>query len=276
MTIDDPPPITTASTLAATTEAATVMASCINRLPEFWPDESEVWFARIEALFSIHGITRDETKFDYVLAHASQDLVPYITSVIKEELPEGTSKYAKIKERVTQAFSTSEESKLRKLFKGQMLGDKKPSQFLTIMRNAASGQCNTTVLKSLFMEHMPESVRTILSVSQVTDLDNLALIADKIVENQSPAFIGAVNTTKDNTVSELQAAVKSLTDKVDKLLISNKNRSRSKSRNNSNYQNNQNSEKSGKSNLCFYHERFGINARKCVPPCQWINPAPEN
>ena len=43
-----------------------------------------------------------------------------------------------------------------------------------------------TVLKSLVLEHLPDSIRTILAVSDSKDLDNLALLADKIYENQTP------------------------------------------------------------------------------------------
>ena len=149
--------------------AAVIAAAHINKLPEFWPDDPTLWFEQIEALFEINGITVDKTKFSYILAYESR--------------------YEKFKTRVIQGFSTSEEAKLRKLFKGQNLGDQKPSQFLVVLRNNASGQCNNTILKSLFLEHLPESVRSILAVSDSNDLYKLALMADKIMENQAPSMM---------------------------------------------------------------------------------------
>ena len=35
-----------------------------------------------------------------MLAHASQDLVPYVTSVLKEEIPTGKTQYEVFKEQV--------------------------------------------------------------------------------------------------------------------------------------------------------------------------------
>lgn len=50
---------------------AEVNAARINKLPVFFPDSPKTWFTQIEALFSINNITKDETKFNYVVAHAS-------------------------------------------------------------------------------------------------------------------------------------------------------------------------------------------------------------
>jgi len=133
------------------------------------------------------------------------------------------TKYKKFKKRVTQGFATSEEAKLRSLFKGQSLGEQKPSQFLISLRNNASGQCNDTVLKSLFLEHLPDSIRTILAVSDSKDLDNLALLADKIYDYYYAVKM-ADNGNKQ--LAELNKTVAQLTEQVKKLsfIVQNQNR----------------------------------------------------
>ena len=252
-----------------------INAARINKFPPFWPEDPEIWFAQIEALFNIHNITTDNTKFDYVLAHSTAELFPYVTTLIKEELPAGETKFKKFKERVIQSFSTSAEVKLRKLFKGQDLGGKKPTQFLVLLKNNSGGQCNDTVLKSLFLEHLPENVRSILAVSNTTDLDNLALLADKIMENQSaPMMVNAVKCTKED--SELSTLVKQLSAQVQRLTTQVNNRSRSQSRNrydnkNSNSNNNTSTDANVSTGrrLCYYHKRFKTLARVCKPPCDW-------
>ena len=55
-----------------------------------------------------------------------------------------------------------------------------------LLKNAAAGQCKDKALKSLFMENLPDNVRSILSVCETEDVNKLAVIADKVFENQTP------------------------------------------------------------------------------------------
>ena len=46
--------------------AATVNATAV-KLPSFWSGNPEVWFKQVESVFSTRTITRQQTKFDYVI-----------------------------------------------------------------------------------------------------------------------------------------------------------------------------------------------------------------
>ena len=76
-----------------------INAARINKLPLFWPEDPEIWFAQIEALFNIHNdhnITIDKKKLDYVLSHSSAELFPYVATLIKEEVSADEVKLKKI------------------------------------------------------------------------------------------------------------------------------------------------------------------------------------
>lgn len=74
---------------------------------------------------------------------------------------------------------------MRQLLKGQALGEQKPSHLLNHMRQLNGGQCSSTVLKSLFIEQLPETQRDVLIAINEPDLQKLAEIADKIAEMSS-------------------------------------------------------------------------------------------
>lgn len=38
------------------------------RVPPFWPEKPKLWFCQLECQFNLNGITRDSTKFWYVVS----------------------------------------------------------------------------------------------------------------------------------------------------------------------------------------------------------------
>lgn len=249
--------------------------SRIAKLPPFWKHEPAVWFFQVEAAFGIARISTDETKYQYLLANLDPTVLPFVTDIIRNPPAEG--KYEAIKTRILVAFSKSAESKLRKLLKGELLGEQKPTHYLQHMRNLSSGQCDDTLLKSMFLEQLPQQVSAILSASSETDLNKLAMLADKIMDLQRPAHVNAVSNSLEDFQQELLKRVEALSARFDKFTGGNsqrsrsqqRGRSRSKSNNNSNKGNNNNSNDDSK--MCYYHRRFGTEARKCNRPCAWVS-----
>lgn len=119
-----------------------VAASSIHKLPPFWKENPKLWFMQVEFIFSISGISRDDTKFQYVIANMDSNFLPHVSDILESLPSDGTSKYQAIKDRLIGTFSESQESKLRRLLKSDQLGDQKPTHFIQIMRNLASGQLN--------------------------------------------------------------------------------------------------------------------------------------
>ncbi|XP_011636560.1 uncharacterized protein LOC105426858 [Pogonomyrmex barbatus] len=87
--------------------------------------------------------------------NADTAILPHIKDLIMN--PPSNNKYDALKERVLNIFSVSQNVKLRQLLKGQVLGDKKPSHFLLELKNLAGDQVTDSILKTLFMEQLPEN-----------------------------------------------------------------------------------------------------------------------
>lgn len=244
-----------------------IAASSVHKLPPFWKENPKLWFLQIESIFAISGITRDETKFQYIIANIDSNFLPHVSDILETPPSDGTSKYQAIKDRLIGSFSESQESKLRRLLKSQQLGDQKPSHFLQVMRNLASGQLNDTLLKTLFLEQLPEDVRSILVISQVNDISSLALQADKIMSLRSQQVF-SVNSSADTDISLIFQKIDAIEKK-----FNNFSRSRSSERNHNNNASysgkSRNRSKSRNKDWCWYHNRFADKATKCVSPCSF-------
>ena len=133
-----------------------------------------------------------------------------------------------------------------------------------------SGINDGSFFRELFLLRLPTNVRMVLaSTNDSVLLDELAQLADKIVEVAAPHTVSVVHgqsTSYDDELDKLKSEVAELR-KLIKLLPqqrSNCPRSPSPARTNSN------------PNVCWYHEKFGSSACKCKPPCRYSANTPTN
>ena len=234
-----------------------IATSSLQKLPPFWADQPRLWFIQIESIFSLSRITRDETKYSQVIANFEPSYLKFIGDILVA--PPETGKYEAIKERLISSFEVSEESKLKKLFGGLILGDQKPSHFLRSMKALACGNnIGNNVLKTLFLDQLPDNVKSILATSNV-ELEELALQADKILEIARPQIS---SICADNAIAALTAKIDALDHK-----FNNSFRGRSRERRRS--QSKGRTEKSVGKDWCWYHRRFKSKATKCNLPCTY-------
>ena len=243
-----------------------VAASRIPKLPAFWKEEPEVWFLQVEASFQIAGVTQDTTKFQYLVAHLDQSVLFIVKDIIIS--PPSSEKYNALKKRIIDSYAVSSEIQLKKLLGGIEIGDDKPSHFLQRMKSLSGGQVNNDILRTLFLERLPDKIKTILAVCDGTDVDKLALQADKISEaiSNSTYFVSAVSTS-NNSGDELSRKLDQIMSRIESL----ESRSRSHHRTDTpaRLKSRDKSQNRKDSNLCWYHWRFANKATKCIGPCNF-------
>lgn len=233
------------------------------KIPPFWNERPEVWFFQVEAQFSIAGITSEETKFNYLVAQLEPKYVDSVWDIVT-----GTSKkkYTDAKERLLALFQDSEANRLKKLVTGIEMGDMKPSLFLQKLRTVATKDISENLLKTLWLEKLPDSMKNIILVSDA-ELSKLAEMADKIADMNPQRSICAA--TAPNL--ELMDRIAMLEQQIATLTVQHRHRraerqpSRSRSRSRSRRRFNP------KGSYCFYHFKFGDKCypEKCKQPCSY-------
>src|SRR5215468_2238762 len=87
------------------------------RLPPFWPDRPALWFAQAEAQFDLAGITRQRTKFNYVVSQLHQQHAAEVEDIITT--PPEHEPYDRLKAELGQPSPTTRPSHTRGPDRGQ-------------------------------------------------------------------------------------------------------------------------------------------------------------
>ena len=206
------------------------------KLPSFWTQQPSVWFAQTEAQFAIRKIVQEETKYYHVVAALDQETATRVMDMLST-IPESTP-YSKLKQRLLDTFDLSDYERASAILHMAPLGDQKPSQLMDRMLGLLGDKGADILFRQIFLEHLPEQVRSVLVHSKVTDNKQLAKAADSLYEANQQSASSAINK-----VSFRKNAGKS--------------------------QNGEKSDGRATPRLCYYHKKFGTKATRCVIPCTW-------
>ncbi|XP_065186171.1 uncharacterized protein LOC135816994 [Sycon ciliatum] len=220
----------TASALLAPTNAVSL------KLPPFWSKDPALWFAQVEAVFATRAITRQTTRFEYVVGALEPEVAVEVRDLILS--PPAQQCYDALKATLIRRTETSQQQRLRQLLTQEELGDRTPSQLLRRMQQLLSNApMDANLLRELFIQRLPSGIQMVLASSTATlPLAQVAEMADRIMEVSPPSVRPATvanmpasapvpATAASDDMSELRAQVAALTAAVDRL-----SRSRSSSR----------------------------------------------
>ncbi|XP_066602922.1 uncharacterized protein [Prorops nasuta] len=239
------------------------------QLPAFMCEAPDVWFVVIEAEFSAARVTSDDTKYLAVLRALDASTLRLLTDVLRN--PPEKGKYVHLKQAILNRMIESRSKQVDKLLRNLTLGDKKPSQLLREMRDLAKGDIGADILHQLWLERLPAHVRPQLLTSNHFGLDGVAELADRLLDVFSSSYAVAATSSSNSCnerrleqrLDEMQALILNCMQEIKELKLSQqtndskKFRQRPRSR----------SKTPARRKLCYYHERFGKQAKKCEEHC---------
>ena len=181
------------------------------KIPPFWPTDPQIWFAQVEAQFSTRGISSEKTKFDHIVASLAPEYAQEVWDLILS--PPSSTPYATLKAQLIQRTAASEKRRLQQLFHSEDLGDRKPTQLLRRMQQLMGEQVSTTdnsFLRELFLQRLPANVRMVLASTDTKDLQDLAHLADKVMEVAAPCVSSVRTGNSSSDIIQLRSEIADL------------------------------------------------------------------
>ena len=237
------------------------------RIPDFYVGKPRLWFIQLEAQFNLANVFDDNSKFFHVIASLPAEVASRVDFII-ENPPNNNNRYFILKEALLKAYEKSSLELCAQALTMASLGDRSPSQLMSdlmdlIPRDHKSVICPFVV--ALFVEKLPSDIRLGLNIDNIESYELLAAQADALM---------ARRLKSSNQINNVQGVNQQIQDGMEEdLEINNVNRFKKKFGKRKSedkpaqakYQNQNNSDK------CWYHEKFGNNATKCVKPCIFFN-----
>lgn len=245
----------------AVAAGAELAAAVSVKLPDFWKNDPNMWFAQAEAQFHLARITQDETKFWHIVARIDQSVICHISDLVNT--PPVINKYQAVKDRLIARFALSPQARIEQLLGSSDLGDLRPSHLLARMQEIATGlNVDESIMKTLFLQRIPSNARAILSISDGS-LTKLAEMANRMLDSSATNVSSCSAPTTGSSpldYSSLKGEIEALTAEIRRLKARpNRNRSRSSSRPST----------VGDDTICWYHRKYGGRAEHCREPCSF-------
>jgi len=232
--------------------ANTPTAAAISlKLSEFYVNNPRFWFHLAENQFVIRNITQDGTKYAHVVASLNQEVAVRVMTIL--ENPPATDKYEYIKQALLKVFTPSKSECAAMLLDLPGLGDRKPSQLLTHILTLLPDKERAEpgiVIREIFLRQLPPDVRAHITDKEELSLHDLSLEADRFFTN-SGQRISAVR------FSAPVPGYGSARGQPRPLMSQHQATSTHPST----------SQPARK--YCYFHERFGDQARRCRAPCSY-------
>ncbi|CAH8840984.1 unnamed protein product [Trichobilharzia szidati] len=254
-------------------------------VPVFKPRDPHLWFARLEHYLASNKLTSQTAKFGILSTVLPDEVAEQVRQYIVH--PSTEAPYDKLKEEVLRCTSLSDRQALDRLLSNVELGDKTPSQLMRHMQSLVAGrEIDKRLFYQIWLRRLPQNIQQVLAFGDDDiDIERLTEIADRMYERSTPQSVAStsripdkvitidplnkaeairVDKTSNERIEALERKIDVLTEQLMAMRVNRQptttyRRQRSHSRNRRKY--------SLQQNICWYHRKFGVHAKRCTQPC---------
>jgi len=219
--------------------------------PQFDPHRPTAYFAILEAQFKLAGISVEETQFYHCLSSLPTEVV---SSLPEETLTDPV--YSKLKSVLLKSHEASLPEKFAQLVSNTTMTGR-PTVYMKQIRGIARDlKIGDEIIRHRFVSALPEKIQPVVAAQKSTPLDELAVLADDLINLAGSTNISAI-TRQQQDHRQQQRHVSQFSPQP------------------SHRQSSFSSQtlvpfhSSQQPKVCRSHIFFGTEARNCRPWCEW-------
>ena len=243
--------------------APTVAATPNVTLPVFSTTSAAPWFLRVEALFRLKKITAN-AKSDYIIGALPEDVFNRISTWLANRGSDAIP-YDELKAKIITHCEPSPEEKSQKILDllRLPLGDQRPSDALyeiknlTTILNPDGTTSQIDLSRVLWLLRLPQDIRT-----HITDFSTKS---DQDLARQADSLRGTSKLTLAHPTTAAAQLPLPDDDEDDDVIAAAQQRFQRSS-------NQRQFSGVSRKTLCYFHKRFGRDAKNCRPPCFYFQP----
>ncbi len=228
-------------------------------LPPFRPSRPSAWFAAVEDVFQLRGVTDQRDMFAYCYAALGEDQLLQVDDLI-ELRPRPLDAFYRLRDRLVATHSLDAYQRLEQLMALPPLGGQKPSVLLAQMRQLCPpGEDNTMIFRAAFLQRLPSSIRMQLAEDRFSPVQALAARADALVVHHSYQVAAAAVEEPGDVAAAVQGS-RQPWKKKGKAPHSGRGAAGGAAKGEKPWD---------KLGICRLHYRYGADAIGCAAPCAW-------
>lgn len=245
-----------------------------SRLPPFWTVNPEAWFIQADAHFAISRITSDISKYTHVIAQLPPEIVSKCLDCVKRANNSTNDKYETLKTEILQRLGMSEENRISNLLYHEQMGDQSPSEFYRKLDSlVGSSDTEQKFLLKIFTDRLPSPLDSTVIQLKAQGPQVFLPVLDSIWDKQRIAK-PTIHSVETEDTKMILKKLELLEKKFNALELERRNsRSRSRSRSESQvrFKSSRGRSLTPKDSECYFHKKFGKDARKCTKWCRHYN-----
>jgi hypothetical protein len=148
-------------------------------LPQFWAENSELWFSTAEPRFCLWNTEDEQVKFDLVVNALPKECLRTVLDLVTNPPEEDANKASK--ERLSDHHNLTEFQLVQKIHAMEALSGRKPSELLhEMLELCPSGHEASPFFLFLFLQHLPSFLRNMLGEDNYDNIRAVAVKADRL------------------------------------------------------------------------------------------------